>query len=184
MIGYTEVIQTMAAMIIFSMILINANNMIHKNTTMQIEGEIEQEIISLGQEIIEEARIRSFDRVVEEMNSLPPSDIPGGFTPASDLGPDTAPDFAHNYDAEGNPDRSLFTDFDDYHGWNETFTTEHGDFDISVEVFYVDDVNFEYTSNPSTFKKIEVTVSSKFLRDSNNTPRNYTLEFIRNYYAD
>ncbi len=184
MIGYTEVIQTMAAMIIVSMMLINTNNMISKNTLMQIEGEIEQEIITLGQEIIEEARIRSFDREVEELNSLPPSNIPGGFTPASQFGPDSAPDYAHNYGAEGNAERSLFTDFDDYHGWNETFTTEHGDFDISVEVFYVDDINLEYTAIPSTFKKIEVTVSSKFLTDSNNNPRNYTLEFIRNYYAD
>ncbi len=184
MIGYTEVIQTMAAMIIFSMILINANNIMHRNTTMQIEGEIEQEIISLGQEIIEESRIRSFDREVEEENSLPPSNIPDGFTSASELGPDKAPDYKDNYDGSDNPDRSLFTDFDDYNGWYEIFTTEHGEFEVNVVVEYVDENNFNYTTSPTTFKKIEVTVASKYLTDGKGDSKEYTLEYIRNYYAD
>lgn len=156
--------------------------MIQRNTMMQIEGELEQEIISLGQEIIEESRLRSFDREVEEDDSLPPAVIPGGFTPSSDLGPDSNP-YRDNF-TSGEPDRSKFTDFDDYNGWSETVTTEHGDFEISAEVFYVDEENFEYTSQPSTFKKIEVTISSHFLTDRQGNPRNYTLEFIRNYYAD
>ena len=182
MIGYSEVIQTMAAMIIFSMILINANYMIQRNTLMQIDGELEQEVISLGQEIIEEARIRSFDREVEEDDALPPTSIPEGFTPADELGPDTTP-YYNNF-RDGEPDRQKFTDFDDYNGWSDTITTKHGDFEVSAEVFYVDEDNFEFTTQQSTFKKIEVTVSSKFLRSGQDEPREYVLEFIRNYYAD
>lgn len=172
MIGYTEVIQTMAAMIIFSMILMNANHLIHRNTVMQVTSELEREVISLGQEIIEEARTKSFDEVTHNATA-PPSDIPGGFTPADQLGPET-----------GETNRRYFNDFDDYNGWSQTVTTEHGDFEISAEVFYVDENTFEKINVPSTFKKIEVTVTSKFLRTSDDLEREYRLEFVRNYYAD
>ncbi|TVR30517.1 MAG: hypothetical protein EA390_07950 [Balneolaceae bacterium] len=171
MIGYTEVIQVMGAMIIFSMIMLNANQMIHRNTILQIDGELEQEVISLGQEIIEEARSKSFDQVTE--NSVaPPTLIPEGFTPAGQLGPDA-----------GESTRSDFNDFDDYDGWEQVITTAHGEFRIDVEVFYVNDTNFERINTQSTFKKIEVTVRSEFLR-SGDEPRIYRMEFIRNYYAD
>jgi hypothetical protein len=171
MIGYSEVIQTMAAMIIFSMILMSANSMIHRNSMIQISGELEQEVIALGQEIIEEARSKSYDNIT--VNAVaPPALIPGGFTDPSQLGPDA-----------GEVTRSDFDDFDDYHGWEESVTTSHGVFNISVEVFYVDDVNFQQIFTQSTFKKIEVTIESEFLR-AGEEPRQYKLEFIRNYYAD
>lgn len=171
MIGYSEVIQTMAAMVIFSIILMNANYMIQRNTTMQIQGELEQEVISLGQEIIEEARSKSFDQVTVNA-ATPPVDIPGDFTAPGNLGPDS-----------GENQRSQFNDFDDYNGWEEIMTTSHGDFSVRVEVFYVDPITFEQTFTRSTFKKIEVTVESEYLR-SGGEPRQYRLEFIRNYYAD
>lgn len=173
MIGYSEVIQTMAAMIIFSVILMNANRMIHRNTVMQVEGELEQEVIALGQEIIEEAHTKDFDEVTVG-EELPPTIIPGSFTSSENLGPD----------GSGEENRRYFNDFDDYNGWTEVAQTQHGNFNISVEVFYVDETNFEYTTNRSTFKKIEVTIHSEFLRDGSGDQRTYVLDFIRNYYAD
>lgn len=173
MIGYTEVIQTMAAMIIFSMILISANSMIQRNTTMQIDGELEQEVISLGQEIIEEARSKSFDENTQ--GDMPPSIIPGGFTPTSEF---------PSKEEQETRNRSVFSAFEDYHNWNEPITTPHGEFMISVEVYYVDDEqDYERVETQTTFKKIDVTVTSEFLRGGNE-PRIYKLEFIRNYYAE
>ncbi|MDX1592133.1 MAG: hypothetical protein R3283_09220 [Balneolaceae bacterium] len=171
MIGYSEVIQTMAAMVIFSMILLSANSMIHRNSMLQIDGELEQEVISLGQEIIEEARAKSYDQVTVNA-AAPPALIPAGFTAAGSLGADS-----------GESVRTAFNDFDDYNGWSTTMSTTHGDFQVSVEVFYVDNTNFLQISSPSTFKKIEVTVESAFLREGD-SPKQYVLEFIRNYYAD
>lgn len=186
MIGYSEVIQTMAAMIIFSVILMNANHMIHRNTVMQVEGELEQEVIAIGQEIIEEARTKAFDENTYNPDTgedkLPPSDIPGGFTNSPSLGLDSG-----DLDAYANCpsyERTCFDDFDDYNGWEEVSTTPHGDFNLSVEVFYVDENTFEETGDKSTFKKIEVSITSEFLRDNTDTERSYKLEFIRNYYAD
>jgi len=179
MIGYSEVIQTMAAMIIFSMILINANYMIQRNSMMQIEGELEQEVISLGQEIIEEARAKSFDRVTHQ-TTMPPTIIPGGFTHPSNF-----PTKEEQEEEEGLDERrSTFVAFEDYHNWSEIITTPHGDFNISVEVYYVDDEqDYERVESQTTFKKIEVIVKSEFLRGGDE-PRTYALEFIRNYYAE
>jgi hypothetical protein len=172
MAGYTEVINVMGAMIIFSMILLNANSMIIRNSMMQVEGELEQEVIALGQEIIEEALSKSYDQVTVNA-AAPPSLIPEGFTSSDQLGTDT-----------GEINRKDFNDFDDYHEWSGTFVTEHGEFELSAEVFYVDETNFQFTTQHSTFKKIEVMVTSEYLTDGGGNPREYKLEFIRNYYAD
>lgn len=146
--------------------------MIQRNTSMQIDGELEQEVISLGQEIIEEARSKSFDE--QTQGDMPPSIIPGGFTPTSE--------FPTGEDQETR-ERSEFIAFEDYHNWSEIITTPHGDFNISVEVYYVDETSFEKVENQTTFKKIDVTVTSEFLHGGNE-PKIYKLEFIRNYYAE
>jgi len=172
MIGYSEVLQTIGAMIIFSVILMNANHMIHRNSMMQVQSELEQEVIALGQEVIEEARTKSFDQITVDAEA-PPSLIPGGFTSPGGLGPGGA-----------ETTRRSFNDFDDYNNWSDIFTTEHGEFEVSAEVYYVDPVNYQKTMSTTTFKKIEVTVSSKFLRTGSDVPREYRLGFIRNYYAD
>jgi hypothetical protein len=178
MAGYSEVINVMGAMIIFSMILLNANSLIMRNTMMQVEGELEQEVIALGQEIIEEALSKSFDEVTHNA-AAPPSLIPEGFTHPSNLGPDP-----------GETDRRYYNDFDDYHGYESTFVTEHGEFEISVEVFYVeeqivgDNITFVHSNTQTTYKKIEVTVTNEYLTRGDGEPVIYKLEFVRNYYAD
>ncbi|MEX0719517.1 MAG: hypothetical protein WD059_02535, partial [Balneolaceae bacterium] len=139
MTSYSEIIQIMAAMIIFSTILLNANRMIHRNTLMQIEGELEQEVIALGQEIIEEAHTKDFDEVTIG-NELPPTNIPDSFTGANALGTD------------GEASRRYYNDYDDYNGHSEIAQTQHGDYTIDVDVFYVDEETLEYTTEKSTFK--------------------------------
>lgn len=180
MAGYSEVINVMGAMIIFSMILLNANSLILRNTLIQVEGELEQEVIALGQEIIEEALSKSFDEVTYNA-AAPPTLIPGGFTQPDQLGPDA-----------GENNRSDFNDFDDYNGYESTFVTEHGEFEISVEVFYVEEeedlsegeITFVESNSQTTYKKIEVTVTNEYLTRSDGEPVIYKLEFVRNYYAD
>lgn len=172
MVGYSEVLQTMAAMIIFSVILLNANHMIQRNSMMQVQSELEDEVIALGQEVIEEARTKAFDEVTHNA-AAPPSLIPGGFTSSDMLGNDGV-----------ETTRQSFNDFDDYNGWSDTFVTVHGEFSVSAQVYYVDAVNYQKTLSTTTFKKIEVRVESQYLRTGTDIPRIYRLEFIRNYYAD
>lgn len=171
--GYSEVIQVIGAMIIFSMILLNANSMILRNTALQIDGEIEQEVIALAQEIIEEAMTKSFDHVTVNAQA-PPSQIPEGFSDSGLLGPDA-----------GETSRPDFDDFDDYNNWSDnTIETEHESFSLEAEVYYVDPDTFQKTTSHSTFKKIEVRVTNEHLTRSDGSAVEYRLEFIRNYYAD
>lgn len=169
MTGYSEVLQTIGAMIIFSLILLSATSMIKRNTYMQIEGELEQEVIALAQDVIEEARTLEFDQVSVDATA-PPKEIPGDFTSPTGLGPGSA------------TERSQFDDFDDFNDWEDVIETEHGKFNIRAEVFYVDD-NFNKVNHRTTFKKLKVYISSKYL-DSKGSNSKYSLEFVRNYYAD
>lgn len=173
MVGYSEVLQTMAAMLIFGMILMNANRMIQRNTFMQIEGELEQEVVAVAQDIIEEGRTKEYDEVTVGA-AAPPADIPGDFAAPSTLGSDA-----------GEDDREDFDDFDDYHEWTETIETEHGKFNIRAEVFYLDPNTYDSTGTRSTFKKMRVYITSPYLKENNSDEMTlYRLEFIRNYYAD
>lgn len=172
MVGYSEVLQTIAAMLVFSLILLNANRMIQRNNVMQLESEFEQEIIAIAQDIIDEARSKEFD---EESIDFVPVNIPNDFTSSADLGPET-----------GENGRQDFDDFDDYDGWTTTFDTEHGDdaFSLSVRVFYVDG-SFNATGGKTAYKKIEVTLQSPYLKKTaSNDLKDYTFDFVRNYYAD
>ena len=171
MAGYSELMQTIAAMLIFSLILLNANRMIQRNNVMQVEGELEQEVIALAQDIIEEARTKEFD---EQSINFVPVNLPGDFTSDGNLGPDA-----------GEANRSDFDDFDDYNGWSTTVSTEHGEdaFTLTVEVYYVDE-NFVSQSTQQSFKKIDVQITSPFLKNSSNELHEYQFDFVRNYYAD
>lgn len=172
MLGYTEVLQTIGAMMIFGIILMSSNRMIQRNNIMQVEGELEQETIALAQDIIEEARIKDFDEETVD-GLLPPTKIPGSFTSPSTLGP------------EGESGRTNFDDFDDYNGYIETVpTAERGEFVISAEVFYVKSTSFDTSATPTTFKKIRVSITNDLLVNASDEIKQYKFEFIRNYYAD
>ena len=180
MIGYGEVLQTIGAMVIFSLILLSATSMIKRNTYMQVEGELEEEVIALAQDVIEEARTQEFDEESVDATA-PPADIPGDFATSANMGPETTDD----QDGDGKIERHEFNDFDDYHDWEDVITTEQGEFNIRAQVFYVDETNFDSTGTQTTFKKLRVYINSKFLnRNNSGAPTSYKLEFIRNYYAD
>ncbi len=180
MVGYGEVLQTIGAMVIFSLILLSATSMIQRNTYMQIEGELEQEVIALAQDIIEEGRTKEFDEVSVGA-AAPPADIPGDFETPSTLGPEANDD----KNGDGKVSRHEFDDFDDYNGWDDLVETEHGEFNIRAEVFYVDETSYDSTNTQTTFKKLRVYITSKYLNGQNSGDLTlYSLEFIRNYYAD
>ncbi|NGP87824.1 type IV pilus modification PilV family protein [Fodinibius halophilus] len=187
MVGYGELLQTMGAMIIFSMILLSANSMIQRNTLIQVEGELEQEVIALAQDIIEEGRTKEFDE--RSQGAAPPAKIPGDFSSPSSLGTDATTNTSANVEnddtnSDGTIKRSEFDDFDDYDGWKDEIETEHGKFNIEAKVFYADPSTYDYSGSRTTFKKMQVEITSKFLTNSSNERTVYKLEYIRNYYAD
>ncbi|MFN1836117.1 hypothetical protein AB2B38_012705 [Balneola sp. MJW-20] len=168
-----EIIFTMAAMVLFSTILLSANRMILRNDTMVVEGELEYEVIALANNIIEESRVTAFDE--ETVTGFVPINIPTDFTAIGvDVGETTS-------------DRSTFDDFDDYDGWSGTITTEQGDYTVSSEVTYLNSSTLQPTTSKSTLKQITVTITNEFLtRNTANgeTEKEYAFQFIRSYYAD
>lgn len=172
MAGYGELLQTMAAIVIFGLILMSANRMIQRNTMMQVEGELEQEVVAIAQDIIEEGRTLDFDE--NSTDKVPPTVIPDDFTSPENLGPDGSEE-----------KRRDFNDFDDFHEWKDTLQVENIDYYIDAEVFYVEGTNYEKVDYETTFKKIRVNITNDYLQKSNaDDPTAYYLEFIRNYYAD
>lgn len=180
MVGISEVLQTISAMVIFSIILLSANRMIHRNTFIQVEGDLERQVIVLAQDIIDESRTKEFDE--NSKGTVPPTAIPGDFTDPAALGPES-----------GEASRADYNDFDDYHGWSDDqVKTRHGEFTLNSEVFYVEYNSateaFDSVHTRSSYKKIRVFVRSALLTQGgtggSEEPKTYTFEAVRNYHAD
>lgn len=169
-------------MIIFSLILLSATSMIQRNAYLQVEGELEQEVVAVAQDIIEEGRTKEFDE--NSTGEAPPANIPADFTSPSALGPESSDD--SDSDDNSTVQRQEFNDFDDYNGWKDDIKTEHGVFNIEAQVFYVDPDTYDSTNVQTTFKKMRVYISNKMLdrHSASGSQTLYSLEFIRNYYAD
>jgi len=171
MVGISEVIQTLGAMIIFSLILLTANRMIQTNTLKEVESKAEGIAVELAQSIIEEAQTKPFDAFTVD------GSIPKDSTDFTTAGPGSC----------GN-DRGCYDDFDDYDGYTDSFDTELTDpgtfaFNLSVQVSYVSPPNYDMASGsktvPTMFKKMVVTVTSDYLRNNNQDIR---LSYLRRYY--
>lgn len=167
MAGYTEVLQTMFAMILVSFLVLNANRAITVNNTTAVESELEDQIIAIAQDYIDESRSVTFDAATVGGNV--PVNIPGGFTA---IGP-----------GGGENTRADFNDFDDYDGWAETITaTDDVEYDVSISVSYYE--NGAVTNSRSTLKQMTITITSDYLTDSNGKKREYQFKFLRSFYAD
>ncbi|MDX1638320.1 MAG: hypothetical protein R3281_10150 [Balneolaceae bacterium] len=177
MVGYSEVIYTMAGMLVFSLILLSANRMIQRNTQLQIEGELEREVVAVAQNIIEESRTVAFDEIT--VDGIPPVTPPNDFTSPYDFGTNRSDETG-----EVSTDRKTFDDFDDYDGWSDVATIEGVDYNISVSVSYADPSTYDATTSKTNFKKIVVRVENEFLKDGSDQPTQYEFSYIRNYYAD
>lgn len=167
MVGYSEIVNVMAAMVLFSFTLLTANRMILLNSAKEVESEAEIAAINLAQNIIDEARLISFED----------SESPV-FGPEAD-------EIASGSCSE---DRSNFDDFDDYNGCELTFDIWGANsFQVKVSVKYVTKpvFNFEEGSTliPTDYKKMRVTVTSEdYLTNSKNEPVPIKLESLRIYY--
>ena len=173
MVGYSEVIQVMVAMILFSLILMTSNKIILLNSQQRVESAAETKAISIAQSFIDEARALPFDA---NTTSGPPSEVPAGFSA-------TGPGAGENTRAE-------FNDFDDYHGYTEDIDWIPGSgdqaFQVEVRVLYVDQPDYAM-SNGSTnsftvYKKMTVTVTSDYLKDGAGNKIDITIPYLRRYY--
>lgn len=173
MIGYSEVLLSMGAMVLFSLILMTSNRVLLRNSQKKIETASEKRAIAIAKSFIDEASTKAFD---ENTVGGHVDYIPSGFAP---IGTDS-------YES----DRSGYDDFDDYDGYTASFpwinSSDDNAFRVDIDVRYVQSPGFKMSngskSNPTQYKKMVVTVSSKYLTDSNGDKINITLPYLRRYY--
>ncbi len=160
MIGYSEVLQVIGAIIIFSLILTTANRYMLGNIETKVTSEVEVHAVTIAQDIIELSKSVPFDAATA--NETIPGDIPDDFVSGDPM--------PVNNNAN---DRNSLQHFEDFNGYSETITTGLGDFLVSTEVSYMNPNDLEQTSSArSIFKRITVTVASESLR--NDVILNYT----------
>jgi hypothetical protein len=149
MAGYSEVIQVMGAMILFSLILLSTNRYMLSNTQQQVGSEVEMLGVTLAQDLIDEARLREFDAVT--LDGDLPEAIPGDFAEAP-------------FPVSSVSSREQIQTFSGYNGWQETIETNLGNYNISSEVHYVSssDLNQE-ASSKTVHKRMIVTVTNPHL---------------------
>lgn len=105
--------------------------------------------ISIGESVLEEIQKKAFDErsVDAAFNSL------DSLTIVSSLGNDA-----------GETTADTFDDIDDYDDYSRTDSTRLGDFEVEVEVYYIEIASPDTKSVTRTFlKRIDVTVSNSYL---------------------
>lgn len=149
----------MGALVIFSFISLNFNGIVNENLASQIENKVFLTAFSLADDLIEEIKQKAFDEQTVVFRSINTNQL----TPPNLLGKDSGENVLNTFD-----------DIDDYHLYSKEVSLPHAEnYTILVNVSYVQANNQDLTSNVQTFyKRVNVTVSSPFMRD------NVVLSFI------
>ncbi|HKJ66604.1 MAG TPA: hypothetical protein VKA68_01505 [bacterium] len=162
MVDSSELLMVLGAIIIFSVAVVNVNRGIARNELLMVEADLEYTAVAIGQNLVDEARVKAFDEVSV---SSAPSQVPAGFTGTNKFGGAN--------DGETYP---LFDDFDDYHNFTRTDTTVHGIYTTNATVTYVTENDPEHSAGGKTaFKRLTVVVTSPFLSNS------VTLSYVKPY---
>lgn len=161
--GRSELLLVLGALILFGLTRLSTNRyMVDQNESI-IQREYEFYAISLAQSFIEDGKTKEFD--VNVINASPP--VPSGFTGNGQLGPE-AGEFYPTFD-----------DVDDYNGLSLTDRTSRGNFDVTIEIGYVQETNPEVIVNQKTlYKKMIVTVANAYLIQP------VQLDFIFSYFGN
>ena len=160
---FTDLFYTLFSVVIFSLLLLQANNLILRNESAIFEHEYEKTGIALAQSIIEEAKTKPFD------SNMSSNDIPN--------------EFSINQWVEGTP-RQLIPAFDFYNDYRDTVQTDLGRYEIFVAVTFVTDENgsppFGFTGGNTVNKRMTVQVTGPTETDA----RTVTLSYIKSYFEN
>ena len=142
-----QMMLSIAGMIFLSMLILN----VHSSTTDKLiiiySNEAVIEATAIAQALFEEIQTKAFDAktvtmAAKERNLL---------TPLDGMGPGFG--------------EVLFNDIDDYNGYEITDTSNvMGEFDLSVEVYYVDETSPYNASSTRTYiKRVDISISNESL---------------------
>jgi hypothetical protein len=146
--GQRELLLLLGAITVFGAAALNVKRFIVDQDESMLRRQFEIYAVSLAQSFIEEAKVKNFDANVTDPSSPDPND----FTNPPALGPETGENYAS------------FNDVDDYDGFSKTDSSGLGEFNVAIQVGYVQESNPDVVVNAKTFyKKLTVTVTHYFL---------------------
>ncbi len=158
--GRVEMMILVMAIAIFGRYSLTVNDALAKNEIHVLQSEYELNAVSIVEGIFRRAGLNYFD---ENTVSGIPRSIPDDFTAYGLLGPETG---------ESYPD---FDDIDDYNGLSLVDTADNGmTYILSVSTGYINtsDKN-TFLGVRSTLKRMDVTISSEYLRNDITLSRIY-----------
>ncbi|MDG5768205.1 hypothetical protein QA596_12130 [Balneolales bacterium ANBcel1] len=151
----------MASIVIFSVLVLQANHFVVHSDQMIVDHEYENTGIALAQSIVDEARSKPFDEVL--LTGVDPETLPGGFR--QQLG------------AAEHMSRGDFAVFDHFHGYRDTVETSLGFYELEVTVTYVEpEPPFQVVQHP-TFSK-QLTARVRPLQSE----QSVRLQYVKTYF--
>lgn len=153
--GYSDVLQVVGAVLLFSLILNSTNRYMLANTQRQVGSELENRAVTIAQDFIDLGRMVPFDEDT--------SDPPGSFE--------------HPVEETSAAVRSDIKKMNDLHGYGETVEDgQLGDFEVRTQIEYVNQSDEPEEDHPTLHKRITVKVEHEDLG------RTITLVYVRTYY--
>ncbi len=145
-------VQSMLAiggLIILSLTSLRFNKAILQTSTVDVENKISLTAISLADDLIEEIKVKSFDKATIEF----PTTNTESLTSKENLGPDSGEVYPN------------YNDVDDYNNYVRNVNAPHTEgYKITCTVDYVEENNPNIISSSQTFyKKVTVTVTNTYM---------------------
>lgn len=150
--GNAQSLLTIGSIVLFSFISYNFNSSVLQNIGLGVENKVYLTAFSLADDMIEEIKQKAFDEETIVFRAINADEL----TESPYLGPES-----------GETDVTKFDDIDDYNNYQKPVSLPHAEnYSIRCKVDYVSASNPEQISLAQTFfKRVEVTVSSPYLRN-------------------
>lgn len=145
MVDTSDFILLILAMFLFAMLQLGVTRVLLNNNRVMTNTELDYTAVALAQNIVDDARQKAFDQ--NTVGNYGGISVPDGF---STIGIETGESYPN------------FNDFDDYHEYSRTDTTEHGIYTTNCTVVYMDSNDMSQESSDKTeHKRLLVRVTSE-----------------------
>lgn len=146
--GSIQSLLAIGAISIFALISIRFNSSVLQNMGTEVESKVYLTAFSLADDLIEEIKQKAFDQKTVDFQAIAVTQL----TAPGSLGKD------------GSEAWPYFNDIDDYDGYVKPISLPHAEgYEVTCSVVYVNP-NGQEIGTQSYYKKVEVTVTSPYLR--------------------
>jgi hypothetical protein len=138
---------SLGALLLLSLLSLQFNSSVLGNSTTEIEDKVYLTAFSLADDLIEEIKEKAFDEKTIDFQAIALNQL-------------TSADMLTFESGESWPN---FDDIDDYNGYQKEIDLPHAEgYNLTCKVNYVDSNGNDLTTQ-SYFKKVTITVTSKYL---------------------